>query len=215
MTSRRKQCRFSQAALLTAATLVAMLAVGCQSAENAPPAPAPPAVSPATNQGPAAATPGAAANDASKLLDETRLPDLDGTVRSLRDRMGPKGLLVVFVDTNCPFSATAIGEMSSVASVLAKQEVTSVLLNVGEPQATVERFYGQRQVGIPIIYDTGRATLKAWAVTSTPTPFLIDSAGAVAYRGNAVWADVGAAAEKSLKLPAGSLKFTVKGTGFV
>jgi len=216
MTSRRKQCRFSQAALLTAATLVAMLAVGCQSAENAPPAPpAPPAVSPTTNQGPAAATPGAAALDASKLLDETRLPDLDGTVRSLRDRMGPKGLLVVFVDTNCPFSATAIREMSSVASVLAKQEVTSVLLNVGEPQATVERFYGQRQVGIPVIYDTGRATLKAWAVTSTPTPFLIDSAGAVAYRGNAVWADVGAAAEKSLKLPAGSLKFTVKGTGFV
>ncbi|MCX5653096.1 MAG: hypothetical protein NTY65_00375 [Planctomycetota bacterium] len=43
---------------------------------------------------------------------------------------------------------------------------------------------------------------------------MIDSAGAVAYRGKAVWADVGAAAEKSLKLPAGSLKFTVKGTGF-
>jgi hypothetical protein len=44
---------------------------------------------------------------------------------------------------------------------------------------------------------------------------LIDSAGAVAYRGKAVWADVGAAAEQALKLPAGSLKFTVKGTGFV
>ena len=220
MTSRRKQCRFSQAALLTAATLVAMLAVGCQSAENAPtsPAPKPPApaaVSPTTNQGRATVTPGAAANDASKLLDETRLPDLDGTVRSLRDRMGPKGLLVVFVDTNCPFSATAIREMSSVASVLAKCDVPSVLLNVGEPQATVERFYAQRQVGIPVIYDTGRATLTAWAVTSTPTPILIDSAGTVAYRGRAVWADVGAAAEKSLKLPAGSLKFTVKGTGYV
>ncbi|MCX5653097.1 MAG: redoxin domain-containing protein [Planctomycetota bacterium] len=170
MTSRRKQCRFSQAALLTAAALVAMLAVGCQSAENAPPSPAPTspapaAVSPTTNQGPAAATPGAAAVDASKLLDETRLPDLDGTVRSLRDRMGPKGLLVVFVDTNCPFSATAIREMSSVASVLAKYDIPSLLLNVGEPQATVERFYAQRQVGIPVIYDTGRAALKAWAVT--------------------------------------------------
>jgi hypothetical protein len=205
---------------LTAAALVAMLAVGCQSAENAPPPPSPKTASPATATtpdavGPAAAMPGAAANDASKLLDETRLPDLEGAVRSLRDRMGPKGLLVVFVDTHCPFSATAIREMSSVASVLAKYDVPSVLLNVAEPQATVERFYAQRQVGIPVIYDTGRATLKAWAVTSTPTPILIDSAGAVAYRGNAVWADVGAAAEKSLKLPAGSLKFTVKGTGFV
>jgi hypothetical protein len=129
--------------------------------------------------------------------------------------MGPKGLLVVFVDTSCPFSATAIREMSSVASVLAKHEVPSILLNVAEPQATVEQFYAQRQVGIPVVYDTGKATLAAWAVTSTPTPILIDSAGAVAYRGRAVWADVGAAAERSLKLPAGSLKFTVKGTGFV
>jgi hypothetical protein len=214
MTLRWKPCQFSQVASLAAAALVAMLAVGCQSAENAPSAPAPPAVSPTKNQGPDAAAPVAAADDASKLLDETRLPDLDGTVRSLRDRMGPKGLLVVFVDTHCPFSATAIREMSSVASVLAKYDVPSVLLNVAEPQATVERFYAQRQVGIPVIYDTGRATLKAWAVTSTPAPILIDSAGAVAYRGNAVWADVGAAAEKSLNLPAGTLKFAVKGTGF-
>ena len=215
MTLRWMLRRCSPAASLTAATLLAILAVGCQSAENAPPAPASQAVSPVTDPGPDAATSGVAALDASKLLDETRLPDLKGAARSLRDRMGPKGLLIVFVDTNCPFSATAINEMSSVASVLAKHEVPSVLVNVGEPQATVEQFYAERQVGLPVIYDTGKKTLAAWAVTSTPTAIMMDSGGAVAYRGKTVWADVGAAAEKSLKLPAGSLKFTVKGTGFV
>lgn len=213
MTSRRKPCRSSPIALLTAATALAMLAMGCQPAENAPSEPQ--AACPTAAPGPAPATPGDVALDASRLLNATRLPDLGGDARPLRDRMGPNGLLVVFVDTSCPFSATAIREMSSVASVLAKQEVPSVLLNVGETQATVEQFYAQRQVGIPVVYDTGKATLAAWAVTSTPTVFLMDPAGAVAYRGNAVWADVGAAAEKSLKLPAGSLKFTVKGTGFV
>jgi len=215
MTLRWTLRQSSPVASLTAATLLAILAVGCQSAENAPSAPAPQAVSPVTDPGPDAATSGVAALDASKLLDETRLPDLKGAARSLRDRMGPKGLLVVFVDTNCPFSATAINEMSSVASVLAKHEVPSVLVNVGEPQATVEQFYAERQVGLPVIYDTGKKTLAAWAVTSTPTAIMMDSGGAVAYRGKTVWADVGAAAEKSLKLPAGSLKFTVKGTGFV
>jgi len=215
MTLRWMLRRCSPAASLTAATLLAILAVGCQSAENAPPAPASQAVSPVTDPGPDAATSGVAALDASKLLDETRLPDLKGAARSLRERMGPKGLLIVFVDTNCPFSATAINEMSSVASVLAKHEVPSVLVNVGEPQATVEQFYAERQVGLPVIYDTGKKTLAAWAVTSTPTAIMMDSGGAVAYRGKTVWADVGAAAEKSLKLPAGSLKFTVKGTGFV
>ena len=215
MTLRWTLRQSSPVASLTAATLLAILAVGCQSAENAPSAPAPQAVSPVTDPGTDAATSGVAALDASKLLDETRLPDLKGAARSLRDRMGPKGLLVVFVDTNCPFSATAINEMSSVASVLAKHEVPSVLVNVGEPQATVEQFYAERQVGLPVIYDTGKKTLAAWAVTSTPTAIMMDSGGAVAYRGKTVWADVGAAAEKSLKLPAGSLKFTVKGTGFV
>jgi len=164
--------------------------------------------------GPGAAMFEVAVLDVPKLLDQTRLPDLQGAAKPLRERMGPKGLLVVFVDTNCPFSATAINEMSSVASVLAKYEIPSLLLNVGEPQATVEQFYTQRQVGIPVIYDTGKATLKAWAVTSTPTPILIDSGGTIAYRGKAVWADVGAAAEKGLNLPAGTLKFAVKGTGF-
>jgi len=235
MTLRWTLRQSSPAASLAAATLLAILAVGCQSAENAPSAPGPQAVSPVTDPGPDAATSGVAALDASKvldewphaatsgvaaldaskLLDETRLPDLKGAARSLRDRMGPKGLLIVFVDTNCPFSATAINEMSSVASVLAKHEVPSVLVNVGEPQATVEQFYAERQVGLPVIYDTGKKTLAAWAVTSTPTAIMMDSGGAVAYRGKTVWADVGAAAEKSLKLPAGSLKFTVKGTGFV
>jgi hypothetical protein len=215
MTLRWTLRQSSPVASLTAATLLAILAVGCQSAENAPSAPAPQAVSPVTDPGPDAATSGVAALDASKLLDETRLPDLKGAARSLRDRMGPKGLLIVFVDTNCPFSATAINEMSSVASVLAKHEVPSVLVNVGEPQATVEQFYAERPVGLPVIYDTGKKTLAAWAVTSTPTAIMMDSGGAVAYRGKTVWADVGAAAEKSLKLPAGSLKFTVKGTGFV
>ena len=215
MTSRTKPCRSSPIALLMAAAL-AMLAMGCQPAEeNTPSAPAPQAACPTAARGPDPATPGGVALDASKLIGDTRLPDLAGDARPLRDRMGSKGLLVVFVDTSCPFSATAIREMSSVASVLAKHEIPSVLLNVGEPQATVEQFYAQRQVGIPVVYDTGKATLAAWAVTSTPTVFLMDAGGAVAYRGNAVWADVGAAAEKSLGLAAGSLKFTVKGTAFV
>lgn len=215
MTSRWKPCQSSQAALLAAAAMLALLAVGCQSAENAPSAPAPQPAGAVTDPGPNAAALAVAALDVSKLLDETRLPDLQGAAKPLRDRMGPKGLLVVFVDTHCSFSATAINEISSVSSVLANQEVSSILVNIGEARTAVEEFYSQRQVGIPVIYDTGKASLTAWAVASTPTAILIDPAGAVAYRGNAVWADVGAAAEKSLKLPAGSLKFTVKGTGFV
>ena len=164
--------------------------------------------------GPAAAMFEVAVLDVPKLLDETRLPDLQGAAKPLRERMGPKGLLAVFVDTKCPFSATAIGEMSSVASVLAKHDVSSVLVNIGEDKAAVEEFYAQRQTGMTVVYDAGKTTQTAWAVTSVPTVILVAPGSTIAYRGNAVWADVGAAAEKALTLPAGTLKFTAKGTGF-
>jgi len=156
---------------------------------------------------------GVAALDVPKLLDDTRLPDLEGNVKSLRDREGAKGLLALFVDTQCPFSATAIGEMSSVASVLGKQSINSVLVNIDEAKPAVTEFYAQKKTGMPVMYDTGKGTQTAWAVTAVPTAVLIDSSDAIVYRGRAIWADVGAAAEKALSLPAGTIKFTAKGTG--
>jgi len=44
---------------------------------------------------------------------------LDGVVNPLSRYMGPHGLLVVFVDTSCPFAGTAIGDMPNVAATLA------------------------------------------------------------------------------------------------
>lgn len=63
-------------------------------------------------------------------------------------------------------------------------------------------------------YDETKATQKAWDIHSVPTVVLITPADLVAYRGPAVWKDLGDAAESALKLPAGTLKFGVKGTEF-
>jgi thioredoxin-related protein len=163
--------------------------------------------------GPNAPTLGAPSVDTASLLDTTRLPDLESTVASLRERMGAKGLFAVFVDTKCPFSATAIKEMPTVASVLAKQDIKCLLVNIGEPESAVKEFYAAHPAGAPVVYDTTEATQTAWAITSVPTVIVMDAAGAPIYRGGAVWADVGAAIEKNLKLAAGTISFTVKGTG--
>lgn len=168
----------------------------------------------AADPGPGAPRFDVAEIDVPRLLDETKLPDLKGETRPLRACLGKAGLVAVFVDTKCPFSAAAVGEMSSVAATLAKHDVAAVLVNLGDPKAAVEEFYAARNVGMPVLYDTGAATQKAWGVTSVPMVLLFDAGGAVAYRGNAVWKDVGAAAEKALNLAAGTLKFGVKGTEF-
>jgi peroxiredoxin len=156
---------------------------------------------------------GAPKLDAPKLLADTRLPDLKGDTKSLKDRMGAKGLLAVFVDTTCPFSAQAISEMTSVDSVLAQHQINTVLVDIGEAKAAVEKFYADKKLAMPVMYDEGKTTQKAWGVSSVPTAVLIDSSDSVVYDGKAVWADVGAAAEKSLALAAGTIKFTAQGTG--
>jgi len=197
MASRWPLCNTPQIVLLAGAAALAVLAAGC--------------VVFGTDRKEAQVV---NRSELTQLLDTTRLPDLDGAVKPLRGRMGPAGLMVVFVDTTCPSAAVAINDIPSIAPVLAKRKIPSVLVNLNDAKWVVEQVYAVRKVGVPILYDTGKATQTAWHITSVPTVVLLDSDGALRYRGRAVWADVGAAAEKSLKLAAGSVAFAAKGTEF-
>jgi hypothetical protein len=136
------------------------------------------------------------------LLATTRLPDLFGDVRPLSALKGKGGILLVFVDTKCPFSNVAICEFPKVAAVLKEKDVTSLLVNTGEPEAAVKKAYVP---DAPVVYDTSKTTQKCWNVKSVPTIVLADSGGAVVYQGAGAWAGVVAATEKMLNLSAGSV----------
>ena len=152
--------------------------------------------------------------DSAALLTVTRLPDVDGRITTLGSRMGQGGLLVVFVDTSCPFAGTAIGEMPIIAGKLAGYGIPSVLVNIGNPEQEVREFYAKRQTGTAVLYDVTTDTQQKWAVTSVPTVVLLDRRGKEGYRGNAVWADLARATEKTLGLGVGSVRFEAQGTGF-
>jgi hypothetical protein len=152
--------------------------------------------------------------DLPALLAATKLPRLEGAVQPLGQYMGPHGLLVVFVDTSCPFSGTAIGDMPNVAATLAKQGIPSVLINLRDPRDVVLGFYGQHKTGTPVLYDVSTATLENWKVESVPTVFFLTTEGQASYHGKAVWSDLAAAVEKTLALPAGSIQFKSAGTEF-
>jgi hypothetical protein len=130
------------------------------------------------------------------------LPDLFGTVKPLAAHKGTAGMLLAFVDTKCPFSNVAIRELPKVAFVLQPKGITSLLVNIGEPEAAVKSSYAP---DVPVVYDTSKVTQKRWNVQSVPTVVLLDSVGAVTFRGGADWPGVAAAAEKMLNLTAGSV----------
>jgi hypothetical protein len=165
-----------------------------------------------TDPGPNAALFGSATLDAPALLSGTRLPDLSGKVKPLGEYRGPKGQLLMFVDTKCPFSASASKEMPGVAAALTGHGISTVLVNIGDPEEDVKRSYGANLPGMQVVYDNSRQTQQNWNVQFVPLAVLLDNAGQVIYRGSPTWASVAASLAKRLSLPPGSVRLDAQGT---
>ncbi len=157
---------------------------------------------------------GAVKLDAPKLLAQTTLPDLAGNKTNLGGAMGPGGLLVMFVDTKCPFSAHAMKDMPTVAGKLLSMKINSVLINVCDPEKDVKAFFKKRNVGAQVIYDETSKTNDYWNVYSVPRVIFISPAKEIGYNGNALWADVAGGIEKVKGFKPGTINFKAKGTGF-
>lgn len=166
-----------------------------------------------TNPSPAAAMFGDSELNAPKLLAETKLPDLKGAAMPLSEQMGAKGLMLLFVDTSCPFSGAALKETPGVAKVLAGLKIPSLVINGDDDQKTVTDFYAKANPGAPVLYDTTAKTREAWNIQSVPTVVYVTADKKIAYHGTAEWKSLAAAIEKSQGLAAGSVKFTTEGTG--
>lgn len=156
---------------------------------------------------------GARAVDLQALLAR-QLPDLKGQARAIKDHAGDHGLLLLFVDTTCPFSAIALKELPTVSQVLADKKINCLLVNTDDPKAKVLEFYAGKELGAPVVYDTGATTRESLNVQSVPIAVFITPSDTIGYQGEAVWAKLGTAIEKALGLAAGAIRFTAEGTGY-
>ena len=150
--------------------------------------------------------------DVPALLAATKLPALDGTVKPLRDYRGKNGLLLLFVDTYCPFSAAAAKDIPVVAEALNKRDVRVVLVNIGDPEARVKSFYSAGLAGATVVFDTGKTVQDRWSIQFVPTAVLLDADGNLVYSGSPVWGHVSEKVAAALNLPVDSVKINVQGT---
>ena len=164
--------------------------------------------------GPDVAMLGVVTLDGAKLLAATSLPDLGGQIVALDGAMGPEGIVLVFVDTTCPFSGQALRDMPTVAPTLAKANINSVVVNIDGSKEVVTNYFGGKDLGAPVIYDPTDATMTRWNIKSAPNIVYIGPDKKIAYNGLAVWADVASAIEKARQLPPGTIKFTARGTSY-
>ena len=148
-----------------------------------------------------------------RLLGETKLPDLKGEAKTLADYRAAGGLVVVFADTTCPFANAALGELPRVVATLARYRIAAVVVNIGNEKGDVLSVYAKRNTGTTVVFDETDATKDAWKVESVPTVVFVNGNGQTAYRGPAIWADLGAAVENAAGLKPGTISFGVQGTG--
>jgi peroxiredoxin len=165
-----------------------------------------------SDAGPKAPQFGEVALDVPALLAQTKLPALGGKTKSLRDYRGKNGLLLLFVDTNCPFSAAAARQMPAVAAALAQRGVPTVLVNISDADARVRSFYAAGIEGATVVYDTGKATQDRWNMQFVPTAVLVDADGNLVYRGSPVWEHVAEKVAAAANVPVESLRIDAKGT---
>ncbi len=149
-----------------------------------------------------------------KDLLASKLPDLKDTLKPLGEYVGKGGLMILFVDTSCPFSAIALKEMPMVSKAIADQKIGAVVVNNDDDKAKVLAFYVKNDAGAPVVYDTGATTREQWNVHSVPIAVYITPDGKVGYQGEAVWANMGAAMEQALALSRGTIKFASAGTSY-
>ena len=164
--------------------------------------------------GPAVAMLGQVKRDGPTLVAETALPDLSGEVRALDGLLGDNGLLLLFVDTTCPYSVQAMGDMPTVARALAMQKIRSVTVNIDGSEQDVRDKFGSGVPGVPMLYDETSMTKDAWNVQSVPTVAYVTPDKQVGYYGAALWSDVAAAIEAAGALKPGTIRFTAKGTKY-
>ena len=158
---------------------------------------------------------GAVNLDISALLQHTTLPSLTSDQpQPLTQYVGPSGLLVVFVDTTCPFSAKALQDLPTVAPKLAALKIPTVLINLNDALQNVKTYFADQKLGVAVLYDVTTATKLQWHIQSVPTVVFISADQQAGYNGTAVWKDLAAAIEKNLHLGSGTVQLVAEGTGF-
>jgi len=123
-------------------------------------------------------------------LPDTTLPDPGGETWKLSQRMGDKGLLIMFICNHCPFVihiAPFLEELNDKLNTLGIRCIAISSNDVEEYPADSPRkmaqFASEYKLAFPYLYDESQRVAKSFDAACTPDFFLFDHNKKLAYRG--------------------------------
>jgi peroxiredoxin len=113
------------------------------------------------------------------------LPDLDGQSHSLASLKGPKGVLLVWISTQCPYSNGYNSRMEALGRDYAAKGIRLVGINSNRTESVENiREHAQKNgFTFTILKDEGNRIADYFGASVTPEAYLIDSAGVLRYHG--------------------------------
>ena len=119
------------------------------------------------------------------------LPDtISGRTMSLATNRGKHGSLVMFISNHCPFVVHILEEIRNIDRdyqskginffAISANDIKSYPADAPDKMAELAKDQGW---SFPYLYDESQETAKSYGAACTPDFFLLDSAGALAFRG--------------------------------
>jgi len=118
------------------------------------------------------------------------LPGIDGRTYTLKDIMGEKGAVVVFICNHCPYVKAVTERIVAAAVTLRKEEIgfAAICSNDAEnyPEDSFDNmklFAARRGFTFPYLHDESQDVARAYDAMCTPDFFGLDAGGVIRYRG--------------------------------
>lgn len=124
------------------------------------------------------------------------LPDAHGTLYTMRDHLGDKGLLIAFICNHCPYVQRIADQLAADTATLIAEGVSvlAVMSNdfnaypADRPEEMV-RFANSHGFTFPYLVDSDQAVARAYGAVCTPDFFGFNATGGLQYRGRLVGSD--------------------------
>ncbi|MBI3864493.1 MAG: redoxin domain-containing protein [Planctomycetia bacterium] len=139
---------------------------------------------------------GIAAEEPAKVdVGHFKVLDVKGQVQRLDENERRAGTAFVFLSTECPISRKYVPELNRLQKVAAgtgKMALYGILSDAGVTRREAGAFLDEFKIEFPVLFDASGELAGLFQPDHVPQAFLIDSAGAIVYRGRIddLYADV-------------------------